>query len=110
MKRKIVKRNKAKMTFWINNPFWYKVVHQNREHFEQTRNRKKYVEVFDHVNAYRITERSERIMVPILITSKVKRSRIKNRLHAYRSFKNLEEMNNECGTAYTIDEIYVGWR
>lgn len=93
------------MTFWFNNKFWYKVVHRNREYLEQARNQKKYVEVFDHVNAYHMSEYSGRIMVPILITSKVKRSRIINRIHGYRSFKNIEAMNRELGTSYTTDEI-----
>jgi hypothetical protein len=109
MKRKIIKRNKAKMTFWIQNPFIYMVVHRNKDVLQESKYRHKYKQVFDYKNAYKLTENSERIMCPILISSKIKRSRVKNKLHAYRSFKNLEQLNEECGTNLKIEEIHVGW-
>lgn len=109
MKRKIIKRNKAKMTFWIQNPFIYMVIHRNRDNIQERKIMYKYKEVFDHANAYKLTEKSERIMCPILISSKVKRSRVKNKLHAYRSFQNLDQLNEECGTNLKPEEIRVGW-
>lgn len=109
MKRKIIKRNKAKMTFWIKNPYIYMVVYRNRDLLQESKYSHKYKQVFDYMNAYKLTERHDRIMCPVLISSKIKRSRIKNKLHAYRSFKNIDELNRECGTNLKIEEIRVGW-
>lgn len=85
------------------------VVHRNKDVLQESKYRNKYKVTLDYFNAYRLTENSERIMCPMLISSKVKRSRIKNKLHAYRSFKDLNQLNEVCGTNLKIEEIRVGW-
>lgn len=109
MKNKIVKRNKEKMTFWIKNPFIYLVVHRNKETMQESKYMHKYKKTYDTNNASRMNSNSERIMCPILISSKVRRSRVKNKLHAYRSFRNIEQLNEECGTNLKIEEISQRW-
>ncbi|SOK58448.1 hypothetical protein [Yersinia phage fHe-Yen9-04] len=108
MKRKIIKLNKSKMTFWVKNIFWYKVVHQNRIFTQQSKLRHKYVEVLDYDNAFRMFEGCNVIFVPIIVSSKVKRSRVKNKVNAYLHVNNITKFNEMSGLNKSIDDINVG--
>lgn len=88
MKRKLIKRSKNKNSYIIKNYPWYKIkkgiIDLPNDNF-----------TFDcnPDNAFRYSETRSTIAVPVYYSSKVLRSRIKNKLYSYRIFSSIERFN-----------------
>lgn len=105
MKRKIIKRNKAKMTFWTKNKLLY-VLHGDPG-FQYFKLGYKFNRVEVQERAYRRNKFSKMVNVPVEITSKNRRSRIRNKEIASRIFLNIEQFNEHYGLDVKLEDLPI---
>lgn len=112
MKRKLINSNKKELTKFFKLPYIAKVLMYGDKQSlnQQRRHKNKMIQVKDFENAYRFFGR---IAVPIVTSSKVKRSRIKNHCYSVQNVKNIEVFNEMFGTNKTIEDLNdsnIYWR
>jgi hypothetical protein len=103
MKRKLIQRNKKKMTFWVKNKICY-LLH-NDPCFLYLNSRYNYNKVEVPGRAYRRNQFSKMVNVPIEISSTKTRSRIKNLEVASRIFLNIEQFNEFYNIDVKLEEL-----
>lgn len=106
MKRKLIKRNKRKYVTVLGIPYEYLSLFFGYEAIKYnsiTRYRHRYTVVQDYKKAF-IT-RTKRIYVPIHVTNKSRRSRIKRKLIEYLTFYSIEEFNKKFKLNYKYDDL-----
>jgi len=103
MKRKLINRNKAKMTFWTKNKLLY-LLHRDPS-FQYFKRSSKYHKVEVPERAYRRNGFSKMVNVPIEITSRNHRSRIRNKVIASRVFQNVEQFNEKYGLDVKLEDL-----
>lgn len=91
MKRKLIKRNKMKMTFCMKNKLLY--ILRRDPSYQYFRLSFKYNEAHVLERAYRRNKFSKMIHVPLEITSRNRRSRIRNKEIACCVFPNIDQFN-----------------
>lgn len=103
MKRKLINRNKAKMTFWTKNKLLY-LLHKDPS-FQYFKRNSKYHKVDVPERAYRRNAFSKMVNVPIEITSRNRRSRIRNKEILSRVFRNIEQFNEKYGLDVKLEDL-----
>ncbi len=103
MKRKLIKRNKIRVSSVIGDYFYRLLIqHDTFKRYSRVKHDREY-----HLEgATRLSARSESIFVPIVCNSKVKRSRVKGVVLGSLMVK-IERFNEMGGTNLTIDDIPV---
>lgn len=103
MKRKLINRNKAKMTFWTKNKLLY-LLHRDPA-FQYVKLSSKYHKVDAPERAYRRNTFSKMVNVPIEITSRNRRSRIRNKEILSRVFRNIDQFNEKYGLDAKLEDL-----
>lgn len=105
MKRKIIQKNKQKYTERTKNRLYYMIT--LGDDLQLFKNGHKYIRTEMVENAYRRNDFSKMVNVPITYTSKVKRSRIKNRHMGSRVFRDIQYFNEKYNLQKELTDIPV---
>ena len=108
MKRKLIKRSTKKYNYlFSHDDIWLSICYEQKIELEVMRKHKKYNDVLDFPNAYKSHASSTYVMVPILTSSKNKRSRIQNECFGYRFLSGIKEFNELSGLNLKLSDIKV---
>ncbi len=91
------------MTFWTKNKLLY-LLHKDPS-FQYFKLSSKYHKIEVSDRAYRRNEFSKMVNVPIEITSRNRRSRIRNKEIASRIFRNIEQFNEQYGLDVKLEDL-----
>ena len=108
MKKKLIKRNKKKYSQLIReygNLLSLRYSLQDDSYIIKHRHR--YIETEDFKNAFKISDKSIWISVPISVSSLNKKSRVKNRVLSYVVVMGIEDFNKEYSTDLELSDIPV---
>lgn len=101
MKRKLIARNKKKYSVFMKDKYWNILKRYLKSDTQNSRGKRKYIQFKDYENAYRF---GRFLLVPILTSSPVARSRIKNR-HYSSLCVTLDEYNERFGTNKVLEDF-----
>lgn len=90
------------MTFWTKNKLLYLL---HRDPCFQYMKSSNYIKVEVPERAYRRNEFSKMVNVPLEITSRNHRSRIRNKEIASRIFRNIDQFNEQYGLDVKLEDL-----
>lgn len=91
------------MTFWTKNKILYLL--RRDPSFQYFKLGNKFIKVEVHERAYRRNEFSKMVNVPLEITSRNRRSRIRNKEIASRVFRNIEQFNEKYNLDIKLEDL-----
>lgn len=109
MKKKLIKRNKQKYSKLIRKyGYLFRMMYRIGDDDYIRKFKHRYIETEDFANAFRMFDDDDWISVPISNSSRNKKSRVQNRVHAYLVVLGIDQFNETYGTNLKITDIPVG--